>query len=361
MKIATKRHTNHKKHFNWFVFFVTFCGYVWAQKPVPEFLPPASNITFATRLDRTAVWAGDQFHYLIIVDYPPDYEFVLDNLTKETVNMDPFQVIDVSKNLVVQKDSRRKLFVDLTLANFATGQTSIQIPQFTLFYFRKDNKTVIADQADAESLTIPGPVIGIRSTLPSQPEDIRDAVALNSWERSRWLVPIVAWVSGAVLVVGLGRELALFFRGMKARKGPDRRKAMEAVRARWISAVPLEFTDANACLSFYSNSYHSLKEYIGYYLDTPTLGLTAEEMRDEMQRLGAQPDLTQKVVQVLETCERLQYAPDGASAHTEIARVVAQDMREILNVGGPAIAHSKRPRSGVPTRSESATARSPKK
>ena len=134
-----------------------------------------------------------------------------------------------------------------------------------------------------------------------------------------------------------------------------------SLRARWISAVPLEFTDANACLSFYSNSYHSLKEYIGYYLDTPTLGLTAEEMRDEMQRLGAQPDLTQKVAQVLETCERLQYAPDGASAHTEIARVVAQDMREILNVGGPAIAHSKRPRSGVPTRSESATARSRKK
>ena len=102
MKIATKRHRNHKKHFNWFVFFVIFCGYVWAQKPVPEFLPPASNITFATRLDRTAVWAGDQFHYLIIVDYPPDYEFVLDNLTKETVNMDPFQVIDVSKNLIVE-------------------------------------------------------------------------------------------------------------------------------------------------------------------------------------------------------------------------------------------------------------------
>src|SRR5438876_5480348 len=168
MTIATKRRRNHKKYFNWFVFFVTFCGYVWAQKPVPEFLPPASNITFATRLDRTAVWAGDQFHYLIIVDYPPDYEFVLDNLTKETVNMDPFQVIDVSKNLVVQKDSSRKLFVDLTLASFSTGQSSIQIPQFTLFYLRKGTKTAGLDQADAESLPVPGPVIGMRRTLSPQ-------------------------------------------------------------------------------------------------------------------------------------------------------------------------------------------------
>ncbi len=326
MKTATKRHKEHKKYFCCFVLLVLFCGYIWGQS--------TSKITFTTHLDHTAVWVGDQFHYLIIVDYPPDYEFVLDNLTKEAVNMDPFQVIGVSKNLSVQKDSSRKLFVDLTLASFSTGQSSIQIPQFTLFYFRKGAKTagpVGVDQADAESLTVPGPVIGVRSTLSPQPDDIRDAVTLNSWDRNRWLFPAVAWICGAVLVVGVGRELALFAKRMKARKGPDRRKAMEAVRARWSSSVPSEFTDAKTCLNFYDHSYHSLKEYIGYYLDTPTMGLTAEEMRDEMQRLGASADLTQKVAKVLENCERLQYARDGVSADTEIARSVARDIQEILN------------------------------
>src|SRR5712671_2545117 len=134
-----------------------------AAAPPPAVVPPPANMTLTTRLDRTAVLVGDQFHYLIIVEYPSDYEFVLDNLTKETVNMDPFQVVDVGTRLVVQKNARRKLFVDLTLANFATGRESMQIPQFTLYYFRKDNKAVSADQANAESLTIPGPVIGIRT------------------------------------------------------------------------------------------------------------------------------------------------------------------------------------------------------
>jgi len=83
-------------------------------------------------------------------------------------------------------------------------------------------------------------------------------------------------------------------------------------------------------LGFYDHSCQSLKEYIGYYLDTATMGLTAEEMRDEMQRLKAQPDLTQKVVNVLEVCERFRYARDGQLADTEIARTVAQDMQEIL-------------------------------
>src|SRR5215467_9541747 len=89
--------------------------------PLPQGVPLPPNMMLTTRLDRTAVWVGDQFHYLIMVEYPADYEFVLDNLTKDTVNMDPFQVVDVSKNLVVQKNNGRKLFVDLTLANFSTG------------------------------------------------------------------------------------------------------------------------------------------------------------------------------------------------------------------------------------------------
>jgi len=53
-------------------------------------------------------------------------------------------------------------------------------------------------------------------------------------------------------------------------------------------------------------------------------------MRDEMQRLGASPDLAQRVANVLEVCERLRYARDGVSVDAEIARAVAQDMQGIL-------------------------------
>jgi hypothetical protein len=105
---------------------------------------------------------------------------------------------------------------------------------------------------------------------------------------------------------------------------------MEAVRARWASSVPSDFTDAKACVSFYDRSCQDMKEYIGYYMDTDTMGLTAEETRDEMQRFGAKPDFTLKVVKVLDLCEKSRYSGNGASADTETARAVAQDMREIL-------------------------------
>src|SRR5437762_12988591 len=108
--IATKRRKRHKRLL---VNFVSFCGqfpsallclalilaneHAWGQKAAKELVLPSSNMTFMTRLERTAVWPCDQFHYLIIVDFHCYYEFVLDNLTKEIVNMYTFQVIYVGK------------------------------------------------------------------------------------------------------------------------------------------------------------------------------------------------------------------------------------------------------------------------
>ena len=293
-------------------------------------VPAPSGMNVTVRLDRTAVWVGDQFHYLIIVDHPADYEFVLDNLTKETVNMDPFQVMDVRTSLVVRNSTDHRLFVDLTLVNFTIERTTVDIPQFTLYFFRKDNRTVNADQATAESLTIPATTIETRSTLPEKTVDIRDAVTVSSWDRSRRVLPAIAWITGAVLIAGAGWELALFVRRRKARKGPDRRNAMKEVRARWISSVPSDFTDPKTCSVFLDRSYQSVKEYVGHYLETPTMGLTAEEMREEMQRLGAGPELTERVTKVMETCETLRYTQNGAMPHADAARVVAEAMREIL-------------------------------
>ena len=106
---------------------------------------------------------------------------------------------------------------------------------------------------------------------------------------------------------------------------------MKAVRDRWISSVPSDFTDPQTCSGFFDHSYRSLKEYLGYYLETPTMGLTAEEMRREMERLGSVPELTDRVAQVMETCETTRYMNNGVSSdHVDAARSLADDIREIL-------------------------------
>ncbi|OFW38495.1 MAG: hypothetical protein A3J28_02715 [Acidobacteria bacterium RIFCSPLOWO2_12_FULL_60_22] len=303
-----------------------------SKKPA-EVPPPPAGMVFTTHLEHTAVWVGDQFRYTIIVDHSPNYEFVLDTLGKETVNMDPFQVVDVAKKTVNLKNGNKRLYLDITLTSFATGKPSEQIPQLTLFYFRRERGVVRASEAAAESLTVPGPVVGLRTTLPPAANDIRDAITVSTWPRSRWVLAGAGAISLFVLVVGLGWETVAFVRRRKTRRGPDRRKAMLVVRERWLSGVPGDFSNTESTIRFYDQSYQDLKEYVGYFLETPAMGLTADELQAEMQRLGSNRELTEKIIQALGTLEMVRYSRNGTALSPETAQKTAQELREIFAMG----------------------------
>ena len=303
-----------------------------ATKPA-EIPPPPTGMSFTTHLDHTAVWVGDQFHYTIIVDHTPTYEFVLDTLTKETVNMDPFQVVDVTKQTMNLKSGDRRLYLDLALTTFATGKATDQIPQLTLFYFKREPGVLRAEEAAAESLTVPGPVLGLRSTLPPAANDIRDPISVSSWPQSRWVVAGAGAFSLILLVTGLGWETVALVRRRKSLRGPDRRKAMNAVRERWLSTVPGDFSSTEVAVRFYDQSYQDLKEYLGYYLEFPTAGLTADELQEEMQRLGGDREFRDNVVRVLGTLETERYSRNGSTPTPEAAQRTAQEIRGIFAAG----------------------------
>ena len=304
-----------------------------ARRGQIEVTPPPPGMSFTTHLDYTAIWVGDHFHYMIIVDHSPSYEFVLDTLSKETVNLEPFQVVDLSTRTVSLKNGNRQLYVDLALASYITGKTSEQIPQLTLFYFRRDRKTTSAQEAAAESLTIPGPVIGLRSTLPPEPAGLRDEITLSGWDRSRWWVAGTGFLSLVLLVAGVGWETTQFVRKRRARKGPDRRKAMEGVRNRWAMGVPTDFSSTQTVMEFYDRCYCDLKEYLGYYVETSALGLTSEEIGAEMQRLGTDRGFAEKVTNLLGTLETSRYSANGTASSQEAAEKTAQEVREIFAFG----------------------------
>ena len=297
---------------------------------------PVAELSFVTRLDKTAVWVGDQFHYQVIVDHAPKIQFVMENVNKDTINMDPLKVMDVTSTSTPLKNGNVRLFVDITLTNYTTGADKLQIPQFTLFYFRREGAAATVNNAEgsaAESLVIPGPVIGLRSTLPPDPPDLRDAVTVNGWASNRWYIAGIGWVCLFVVVAGAGYEGYHLIRFRRGRKGPDPRKAMAAIQDRWSQYVPGDFNDANAVMDFYGRSYSDVKEYLGYVLETHTEGLTADDMRAEMGRLAADPGMTERTAKVLGICETARYGRNGKELIGDPARGVAHDIREIFETG----------------------------
>ena len=298
-------------------------------------------LSFATRTDKTAVWVGDQFHYLITVDHSDGIQFVMENLNTDTINLEPFRVMNVASSAVPLQDSRERLFVDVTLAAFATAVPELAIPQLTLFYFKKDAAPTgtVNEGAAAESVTIPGPVIALRSTLPRGASDLRDAVTVTGWARNRWIVAAVGWTALGLLVVGVAWQAVSMVRHRTGRRGPDPRKAMAAIQKRWSQAVPEDLTDRAAVLDFYGRSYHDLKEYLGHLLDTPTEGLTAEDMSEELRRLSVNADLSGRAVNVLKICETVRDGPQDNDLIGDTARRVADDMRQIFQTGSRRVTH----------------------
>ena len=296
-----------------------------------------SELSFTTYLDRTAVWVGDQFHYRIFVEHAPTVQFILENLSQETISLDPLRVVNVESSTMPLENGNERLSVDLTLAHFTTGVEELEIPQLSLFYFRAERgaAAVTGDGAAAESLTIPGPVIGVRSTLTGS-SDLRDAVTVSSWPSARWIAAGIGWVALLLLIGGVAWEGTRVVRRRGGHEGPDPREQMAAIRDQWSRSVPADFGDADVVMEFYGRSYHALKEYLGYLLETHTAGLMADEMRAEMARLTARPDLTDRVGKVLDICENARYARNGTDLNSDAAQAVTDDMRQIFQAESPA-------------------------
>jgi len=105
---------------------------------------------------------------------------------------------------------------------------------------------------------------------------------------------------------------------------------MAAIRERWLESVPSDLADPGTVMEFYGRSYRDLKEYLGYLLETPTEGLLADELRAEMTRLAASPDLTERTAKVLSVCETARYARHPAELNGAAARELADHMRAIF-------------------------------
>jgi hypothetical protein len=292
---------------------------------------PPKEITLTTRLDQTAVWVGDQFHYGIIVEHQPSIEFVLDNLNKDTINMDPLRVYDAKYTVTDLKNGNKRLYLDITLASFAVGEPQIQIPQLTLFFFRKDATSVSAEEKAAESLTVPGPLVALRSTLPPDAADLRDSVTVNGWPKDRWVFAGVGWFALSLLAIGVVWEGYGVFKSRTGRSGPDPRKAMAAIYQRWSDSVPSDFSDRERVLDFYGRSYQDVKAYLGHMLEVHTEGLTAEEMQAELSRHNGESYLADKVGRVLKLTEDARYGVGNGSVGDPSGFVA--DVRDILKAG----------------------------
>jgi hypothetical protein len=275
--------------------------------------PKGRKIAVTTHLDKTAVWVGDVVHYTVRAVHDPDIEIVFDPLKKESLNLAPFVVRDVTVRQSPFGDNRRVTEVVLQLATYESGQAELTIPSFVLYYFTLKNRSEKAGDTPAESLPVPATRVGLRSTLSGdalRPRDDRIILQDNS---PRWMVALPLGLAGMLF---LGVQTMRRFWASAATEKPARRRLTRGIRSRMLrdflrSIRSMGRDSAEDQLRFYAEVSRFVRGYLGQWLEVDAASLTPDEVATVLESHG-HGGLGEPVKTILERCERVLYTRQGA-------------------------------------------------
>jgi hypothetical protein len=269
----------------------------------------APSLAVKAHVDRTAVYPGDRLEYTLTVEHPPSVEFIADHLTRDQLALDPFEILGVDV-----KNSGRFFQVTLHLRTFQTGESTISIPSFTLFYFERGAAT--RDNAAAETLAVPAFPIGLRSTLIDRNAPVRDSKPVLAIAQREWLLPAILGLCG--LLVSAAYLLWAGVHWLRSASREDRTSREIHRRSFAESLDEIRHAPAESpedAEEFYRKAADLLR---GIAAGKPGEGawLTPREAEASLRAAGGAERHAVAASALLEECDRIRYAPGGLESST---------------------------------------------
>jgi hypothetical protein len=279
----------------------------------PAKKPKVQKIAVTTQLDRTAVWVGDTFRYTVRAIHDPDIEIVLEPLKKESMNLAPFVVRDVSVRQGPFARDKKVTEVVLRLTTYESGQSEIRIPSFVLYYFTHKPGTQKSEDTLAESLPVPATRIGLRSTLSGDPLRPRDARVVEQDNTGRWMVAL-ALGSAGILFVAFTAARGLWV-SAAPEKAPTRQLTRRA-RVRMLrdflrSMRSMGRESPEDHLRYYAAVSSFVRNYLREWLGVEVASMTPDEVAATLASRG-HGGLGAPIKSLLEKCEQVLYTRQGA-------------------------------------------------
>jgi hypothetical protein len=291
--------------------------------------PKGRKIAVTTHLDKTAVWVGDVLGYTVRVVHDPDIEIVLDPLKRESLNLAPFVVRDVTVRQSPFGENRRMTEVIFQLSTYESGQSELRIPAFMLYYFALKNRPEKGGDTPAESLSVPTTRVGLRSTLSGDVLRPRDERIIWQDNMLRWMVAFPLGLAGMLF---LGVHTARRLWASASPEKPAKRRLTRGVRGRMLrgflrSMQSIERDSAEDHLRFYAEVSGFVRQYLGEWLEADVASLTPGEVARVLENYG-HGGLGEPVKTILEKCEQVLYTRHGADLaknwHDEVQEELAK-------------------------------------
>ncbi len=267
------------------------------------------EIRLEVRASRTAIWVGDRLEYRVLVEHPSGIEFVLDNLRREDLNLEPFQVLRLESRVRSLAGGKRLLELVLELTSFETGAEELQVPSFNLYYFgRGDGKR--EGELETQSLTVPPLKVGLRSTLVGESRAIRELEVAGA--QTGWQWPGLVGLLGLAAVAAVaGRSALVKLKATGWRQERARRRARESFLRESLERIrEIRLESKQEVEEFYRRASELVRVLVAELLGDGA-GLVAEEVERALVEAGGDEERAREVRRVLEECDAIRYRADG--------------------------------------------------
>ena len=276
------------------------------------------KITVSTHVDKTAIWVGDTLRYTVRAIHDPDIEFVLDSLKKESLNLTPFVVREVTMRQGSFAGNKKVTEVTLQLATYESGQPELRIPSFVLYFFTHKPGSEKRGDTLAESFSVPASRVGLRSTLTADARRLRDSREIAPAGSQRWMG---AFALGFVGMTFLGVQTARRLWASPSIEKPKKQQLTRRARRRLLrdflrASQSIGRDSAEDQQRFYAEVSRFVREYLGVSLEIDASGMTPDELARILDSQGKN-GLGAPVKTLLERCEQVLYTPRGAEMGRE--------------------------------------------
>ncbi|MBI4481294.1 MAG: hypothetical protein HY652_00245 [Acidobacteria bacterium] len=294
--------------------------------------PPAgpADMQIEAELDRTAFWVGDPVEYRVRIAHPRDVQFVLDNLNKESLRLEPFRVLDLSFS-DQPVGERSVLTLSLRVASFEIANPEPSIPAFNLYYFRKSARLGSSTEVPAELLTIPPAPIGFRSTLVGEGRAIRDWFRVLDIRQLAWLPTLLGNVFLAAVFLWVGVWTFRWVRARRIREAVvDRRvvgqKILQSLSS--LSAIPLE--DPGRVEEFYGRIAELLRRYTSEVSQRDGPALTPAQLEEALASSGEDSTRVGKLRDLVQFCDEVRYSGQGYERGQPRAEEILREAKSLF-------------------------------
>ena len=270
-------------------------------------------VAITPHVDKTAIWIGDEIRYTIRAVYDANVEMVLDNFTKERLQLAPFVVRDITIERKEWAGDKGAVEITLTLTTFETGKTDLTIPLVPLYYFVRE--TGLAEKEKPVDSVAAAPVpIGLRSALVTESLIPRTTTAPPSPGMAWALVPFAIGFAGLLSLGTYGgwRTWQRLY-PTQAITGLSREQREEIVRNA-LTRLRADVAAAGEDVRRWSGAMAStLRVMAGQLFDIPGAAQTPDEIEASLKHAGADASLATQTKTVLARCDELRYGKEGAS------------------------------------------------